>query len=1132
MEGDMIEVKVTPIRIFHPKNTDVIINCWGSTLCSILEVTKGQEVLRDNRTLKLAGIFSTFRLQKEYNVVAIEQKPSKYGVQYEVLNCMEAVDLSDEQSARLFLRTIFTERQVKNLYDTLGNPIPALEGGNIEELTKVPEVGEKVASDMIKKFNENKNLSRYYAEMSKYDLTPNMQKKLLEHYNKDVDKIIQIMIDNPYLITEVEGIGFKKADEIALKAGMAEQSPLRINAFIQYLLSTKAEQGDSYYYIDDILDEIDFTLGEVEDETILQVLRELEDKKVIWVSKDRSAIALYKYYNLEKKIAYELMRILKAENTFNFEGWEDKIKAKEQEQGWEFTEEQKLGIKTILENQITIIVGGAGCVDCDTEFFNGKEWKRIADYEEGDKVLQYKADGSAELVNPTNYIKSKSDYLWHFKTKYGLDQMLCDEHRVVYETSKGNLAVKPFSDIKLIHEKSKKGFGGKFYTTFKYSGQGIDLTDYEIRLMCAVICDGNFSSKTNYCHINLKKQRKKDRLEWILKELGISYSKKVSSVKGYHVYGFVAPRREKKFSPYWYGCNNDQLKIICDEILWWDGSQTNGTKRFSTTVKETADFVQFVFTTQGKRATILTNDRQGQVYHACGKDYTRKSKEYVVIITDRNKITMGGFHDPNKKTKIEKERTRDGYKYCFQVPSTMLVLRRNNRIFITGNCGKTSSVAGMLSVFGDKYTFSQTALSGRASCNMSDVTGVEGYTIHRLLAYNPNEGFKHKKDNPLEDDIIILDEGSMVGLDIFYKLVQAIKTGAKLIILGDEGQLEAIGAGNLLYDMIDSGIIPMVRLTKVHRQAEKSAIITEANKIRQGEQITEKGFIGAEIRGELKDLEIDVYKDKEDTQKNIIKHYKELLDKGINYRDIQVILPVKDRGEACTSKLNNIIQKIVIDTNHEEGLTINPNANNPITLYVGDKVMQTKNNYQSTDECSREVPIYNGDMGTVVDVDRFTRTVIVNFFTKGRIIIKEEDLFAIDLAYACTTHKLQGSSSPYVICGIDYSHYMLLCRQMLYTMLTRAKKYCVLCAESKALRHAIRTDNVVSKQTFLTGFLKGQLPLPEISEKDRQIKEVGAKTSKKMNFGDEMNEDLEVGQEMSHIDIDEETSVDNDDLPF
>lgn len=807
MEGDMIEVKVTPIKIFHPKNTDIIINCWGSTLCSILEVTKGQEVLRDNRTLKLAGIFSTFRLQKEYNVVAVEQKPSKYGVQYEVLNCMEAVDLSDEQSARLFLRTIFTERQVKNLYDTLGNPIPALEGGNIEELTKVPEVGAKVASDMVKKFNENKDLSRYYAEMSKYDLTPNMQKKLLEHYNKDVDKIIQIMIDNPYLITEVEGIGFKKADEIALKAGMAEQSPLRINAFIQYLLSTKAEQGDSYCYIDDILDEIDFTLGEVENETLLQVLRELEDKKTIWVSKDRSAIALYKYYNLEKKIAYELMRILKAENTFNFEGWEDKIKDKEQEQGWEFTEEQKLGIKTILENQITIIVGGAGC-------------------------------------------------------------------------------------------------------------------------------------------------------------------------------------------------------------------------------------------------------------------------------------------------------------------------------------GKTSSVAGMLSVFGDKYTFSQTALSGRASCNMSDVTGVEGYTIHRLLAYNPIEGFEHKKDNPLEDDIIILDEGSMVGLDIFYKLVQAIKTGAKLIILGDEGQLEAIGAGNLLYDMIDSGIIPMVRLTKVHRQAEKSAIITEANKIRQGEQITEKGFMGAEIRGELKDLEIDVYKDKEDTQKNIIKHYKELLDKGINYRDIQVILPVKDRGEACTSKLNNIIQKIVIDTNHEEGLTINPNANNPITLYVGDKVMQTKNNYQSTDECGREVPIYNGDMGTVVDVDRFTRTVIVNFFTKGRIIIKEEDLFAIDLAYACTTHKLQGSSSPYVICGIDYSHYMLLCRQMLYTMLTRAKKYCVLCAESKALRHAIRTDNVVSKQTFLTGFLKGQLPLPEISEKDRQIKEVGAKTSKKMNFGDEMNEDLEVGQEMSHIDIDEETSVDNDDLLF
>ena len=168
----------------------------------------------------------------------------------------------------------------------------------------------------------------------------------------------------------------------------------------------------------------------------------------------------------------------------------------------------------------TIYSGYAGCVDCDTEFFDGTKWKRIADFEIGDKVLQYNEDGTTTLVTPQVYHKYEADKLWHFESKYGINQCLSDEHNVYYITSKGNLAHHTFEEIRKMHEKSKNGFTGKFITSFNYSGSGIDLTDAEIKLMCAVICDGNFyydnkledyshRPSNDTCRFHIKKERKK-----------------------------------------------------------------------------------------------------------------------------------------------------------------------------------------------------------------------------------------------------------------------------------------------------------------------------------------------------------------------------------------------------------------------------------------------------------------------------------------------------------------------------------------------------------------------------------------------------------------------------------------------
>ena len=340
--------------------------------------------------------------------------------------------------------------------------------------------------------------------------------------------------------------------------------------------------------------------------------------------------------------------------------------------------------------EISIVSGLNGCVDCDTEYFNGKRWKRIADYKEGELVLQYEADGKARLVKPMMYHKYPCEYLHLIKTTYGVNQCLSNEHNVVYLTSKGNLAKKRMSDLIVQHNGSKHGFNGKFLTTFEYDGKGIDLTDEQIRVMCAVICDGYFAKiyrDPTTCRINLKKARKKERLERLLREANIPFRKEQYNPNDpeFNTYLFSSPRIEKEFTTYWYNCSQQQLRIITDEVLNWDGSICRGRKSFSSNSKQTIDFLQFAFAACGKRTSIRKDDRVGRKHH--NSKYEYKNICYELHVCGNSLVSMINVKD---KTPIRDYKTKDGYKYCFTVDSGMLVLRREGRINITGNSGKSS----------------------------------------------------------------------------------------------------------------------------------------------------------------------------------------------------------------------------------------------------------------------------------------------------------------------------------------------------------------------------------------------------------------------------------------------------------
>lgn len=341
----------------------------------------------------------------------------------------------------------------------------------------------------------------------------------------------------------------------------------------------------------------------------------------------------------------------------------------------------------------TILTGIAGCVDAKTEYFNGHEWRSIADFRGGDKVLQYNTDGTAELVTPSYYYKIPCDDFWEIKNSTGVNQCVSDEHNLVYITSKGNLYKTNVQNFVRRHNLSPRGASGKFITSFQYNGPGLPLSDTELRIMCAVVCDGHFPNhKSSKCRINIKKPRKINRLKKLLDESGIPYIIKQHNPKdpAYRTFIFNAPIKTKLFSDFGYQCNNKQLSIIAEEVFHWDGCVSNGRQKFFTSIKSNADFIQFAFSATGRRSRISVYDRRGQQYG----NYIRKSIEYCVSSTDKALSSMCTSHDAYHK--INKIKTGDGYKYCFTVPSGMLVLRREGVINVTGNSGKSSLISTLI----------------------------------------------------------------------------------------------------------------------------------------------------------------------------------------------------------------------------------------------------------------------------------------------------------------------------------------------------------------------------------------------------------------------------------------------------
>ena len=779
-------------RVMYPKNGKYEDGEFAIVSVKVQESIVGDPKLHPVfATVTLKGNLPFLEADGVYRVIAREEYDEKFkSYNYIVEYINEVVNLDTEEQQREFFSNFITDKQIDALFDTFENPIEVIKSGDLNELCKVKGIGKVNGQKILDRFAKCKDFARAYAELGKYGLSTNMINKLCIHYG-NADVLLKKVNENPYILAdEVSGIGFKRADEIALNMGIDQHSVTRGVAFITFHLEEEAQKGNSYVYTDDLMDSIAEYLGaNYPDEAIKESLHKLINTHKLWHNSNKSMVALRKYYTLERNIARELIRLRDAENPFVYDGWEDKVHQLEEQQGWQHTDEQFDSIRATLEDNVVLITGLAGT-------------------------------------------------------------------------------------------------------------------------------------------------------------------------------------------------------------------------------------------------------------------------------------------------------------------------------------GKTSSVKAMLEVLGDRYEFSQCALSGKAAVNLEHATGYPSSTIHRLLGFG-FEGFKHNKDIKLPTDIVILDELSMVDASLFYSLIQAIRSGAKLIMLGDMGQLESIGVGNIIYDLVESGVIKHCHLTQVHRQASKSAIITKSKDIRESVQIVGSTFEGEETLGELQDLTLVGYKDdatfrtEDDNKPTIdlmVKKFKEKLKVAESVNEIMTVLPTKSRGSSCY-KMNILLQDIVLPTRMLKGITIGERSAEPYTIYKGDKVINLVNDKEASyvhierdrhgnivNEFEEPRAIYNGNMGIVQSVDIEKRTLVVDFEGIGLVTIPKNKLSNIALGYCITTHKSQGSGVKYVICGIDNTHYVMLTREMVYTMVTRAKKHCDLIFETKALIKAIKTTKISHKQTFLPYFLNGTLditkpPMYHVGEEEEIMEE-------------------------------------------
>lgn len=950
----------------------------------------------------VTGELGYLSLNKEYDFILKEGQTNQYGTSYSVIDVpsMKLEDLkklSYEDKYEILKECTSSDKIAKNILEAYPDyiEIAVNQGADAIDTKKIYGVGKVYNNSYCRKLISK---YKYYTfcrntQMKDYEFSVSEAKALFDKYGTAED-IIKAMSTNPYYnLIEVCKRSFNNTDEL-LKEVRKDliDSDIRTEALIMEILKRNEYDGNTRLKGTDLFHVVK------EDYNCDNLIPKLKDvavrSQLIYYDDDTTDLSLMSTYIGECNIYDFVTRKVKESPIVD----DSLIEKYRNLDGNELSDEQLNAVKVFNKYSLTLLTGSAGCVDKDTEFFNGNEWKKISDYQDGDMVLQYTEDGKAELVRPNAYIKLPCDTMYFFRNNE-INQMLSDDHNMIFDDHNKLLEMKTSDFVKFFNDNSFNTDGLKFRTTFHYDGEGIDFTDDEIRHLCEMIYFGTHK-------LTLK---------------------------------------------YWYKYSHHQLQVFCDNFL----RLNNRNKCFYTTNKYYADFIQFVFSSCGYKVVI----------DLCDNEYN----EYVYVITI-TKETLVGL---NKETKIKKVATVDGYKYCFNVPSHMLVLRRNNRIFITGNCGKTFATKAIIN-FCDDNNLSYTLLAptGSAALRLHESTHRDAMTIH----------LKCLRDQDIHTDVLIVDECSMIDLKTFNMMINTISNdNIRVVLVGDKSQLTPVGIGCVFADLINSHKVPIAELTKVFRYND-NGILYIATNTRQGRFCLNDDVVTHRKNtysiGEMYhfyEMQNDDNVDESILEK-VSDTYNKLLLKGIPKKDI-LILSAYNVGDCGVNKINSVIQA-----------EVNPPSNQKkefkkgrgVVFRVGDRVINTKNDYNaipldSYNQIEASNGVITGDDVPTTTLFNGQRGVVVEIRDKAMICDFEGEMIAIDrskiqyikLAYAITYHKSQGQEANYVISVVSPTQSKLLTRNLLYVGETRAKKAQYDIGTLDAMQQALSVDGIEIRDTWL-----------------------------------------------------------------
>lgn len=913
----------------------------------------------------------------EYEIEAEMVENKKYGKQFAIISTGGKIPTNFQDKLN-YLKTVTSEDRATILLEKYPDIIQTIAENpkfvpDFSELKGIKETTfKKIRDGIIASYG----MSRLISFLNPLGITQGTIQKIFDLFNQNMDLAIHKIKENPYyLLHKIPRLTFPKIDAFALKLNSDfENSTSRVRAAINYVIRNIGEdKGDTLISIALLKKEVEKILP---GKTLLvnEILRKAKEKydadTITSLYCDGVFCGSAINFFAETYIYDKLIKISNEDNEFHFDNYDAIIEETNQKLGFELSDEQQEIIKIIAKHNVVTISGKAGCVDCDTEFFNGRIWKKISEYDpEKDLVLQYNEDGTSELVVPNAYIKNEQNTLYHMTDGANIDQCISEVHKVVYRSVKNLSRLKKgtFSYFyKKINKRKEVANSVYFESGFKNNLYSKNLTEEEIQRL--------------YDKIKLKINNAKEK--------------------------------ERTFT-----------SMFAKTRFW-------------------ADKIQFICANLGYNSYIYPSDTY---------------KGFVIrILTEKNMFKLN-----NQKIQVNEYKTVDGYEYCFNVPSHMLVLRRNGRIFVTGNSGKTSVVKSIVTAFENKR-IEICALSAKAAQRAKEVTGHEAATIHRLLGYD-GEKFARTASSPLECDILILDEASMVNTYLFYSLLNAVPEKCKVVIVGDHLQLPPIGAGAIFYDLlnINNQYFKNIKLSTVYRQAQDSGIVTDANIIRVGNMPFEK-IQHLIVHGKTQDMMYIFRNSAEEIQKTVIELFLNYVNKIGDVQDISIISPRREKTLNSCKVINEKLLDLLIPDNGNNTLQFGEKI-----IRLGARVINIKNSYMAFDVDGNLGSLLNGETGTVTEIDLEEDTFVVTFDDDRKYRMDKTYLSNMDLAYCLTVHKKQGDQSKVVIFAIDNGNYKLLSCNSLYTGITRAEKKCIVVADPKSFSMGVKNLKEQKRNTFL-----------------------------------------------------------------